>query len=668
MLKKKIFSVVLSAGMMFAGVIPVLAGGALEQIDITGNVPSPIAGHVIGKLVGIKWDARCIPVQYSMNTSLGANIPNPLTPFTPVLTLAAAQAGLQTSFDQWNNLPTSFINMQITGTTNKVTLAGFDMINELTFRTAASFAAIASSPSVSFILDVTLVNGDLLDNDADSDVSSAITVCTDVDNDGDMELPAGFYEAGTIIDNDVQFNTKTTNGLRFTIGDAALDTTTRSVDLNCVATHEFGHSHGLSHTIDNQASDTDGGGTTMFPFIDTGDPADELAQRSLGSDDIAYSSYFYPEGSAASGPAALQPGDVAFSSAYGLITGELKHGVLNQPIAGGSLFAKKWGTNTFVASGFSGTTQVSVSPTGGLFLISPAFNILDGKYVIPVPKGGYAVGAAAVDGQPAAAGNISLTCQIGSAFGQLNFNEEFYNANLELGKEARIGQRKNVPVQAGKVQSGINITTADTINVNNFGARNFIGFTAQAAGSYYAVRVPTSQIQAILTQIDAVNPGKDMLVQAMQFNTSVVDSSVVPVFAEATLTTGTLSGNTATLDLINPLARVNGFIGRDNDFAPFYFEAPQDLGKTIRDGIANGTIQELFMVLRLPTTTPFPGVSNIPPLIGLDGSGSATGLPNDVPIFGFSYLSTNGVTFNKVVNFNFMFSLILSGPVNIPGE
>ncbi|MEK6286263.1 MAG: hypothetical protein AABO57_11020 [Acidobacteriota bacterium] len=140
------------------------------------------------------------------------------------------------------------------------------------------------------------------------------------------------------------------------------------------------------------------------------------------------------------------------------------------------------------------------------------------------------------------------------------------------------------------------------------------------------------------------------------------------MFAEATLTTGTLSGNTATLDLINPLARVNGFIGRDNDFAPFYFEAPQDLGKTIRDGIANGTIQELFMVLRLPTTTPFPGVSNIPPLIGLDGSGSATGLPNDVPIFGFSYLSTNGVTFNKVVNFNFMFSLILSGPVNIPGE
>ena len=30
-----------------------------------------------------------------------------------------------------------------------------------------------------------------------------------------IEFPAGFYKAGTILDNDVQFNVKATNGLRF---------------------------------------------------------------------------------------------------------------------------------------------------------------------------------------------------------------------------------------------------------------------------------------------------------------------------------------------------------------------------------------------------------------------------------------------------------------------
>ena len=33
---------------------------------------------------------------------------------------------------------------------------------------------------------------------------------------------------------------------------------------------------------------------------------------------------------------------------------------------------------------------------------------------------------------------------------------------------------------------------------------------------------------------------------------------------------------------------------------------------------------------------------------------------NDVPIFGTSYTSTDGVTFNRNPNFNYRFSLILS--------
>src|SRR6185503_10667278 len=128
---------------------------------------------------------------------------------------------------------------------------------------------------------------------------------------------------------------------------------------------------------------------------------------------------------------------------YGLIKGSVQHGALNQPVAGASAFAVNWDTGRFVASGFSGTVQVSYNPiTGGLFVIDPSFNIPDGNYVIPVPKGTYAVGVEAMDGNPVAAANVSLTGQIGGIFGQLNFNEEFWNNNLESGQELRIGQRK----------------------------------------------------------------------------------------------------------------------------------------------------------------------------------------------------------------------------------
>lgn len=644
-MKRKIATFCIAISMVFGGAVTTRAGGALETIDITGAGPSPILGHLLARAIGIKWDTRCIPVQYRVNNTLDP-VPNPLGADT--LTVAAASAELQASFDQWNSIRTSFIDMQIVGTTSNLGLVGFNFVNELTFRTAAGFGAIASSPSTSLIQDTTLVDGQLIDSDGDSDVSSAITVATDVDSDGDIEFPAGFYKAGTILDNDVQFNTKDSNGLEFTVDPTPANTVVRSVDLMCVAVHEFGHSFGLSHTPNNQDSATDGNGATMFPLIDTGDPAAELANRDPNIDDIAYASFFYPEGTASSGPPQVRENDIPFSREFGLVTGELRHGVLNQPIAGGSVFGVKRETGEINVSAYSGTTNLSFNPAnGGLFFVpNVAEAILNGNYVLPLPRGSYHVGVEAVDGQPVAANQISFTTQIGNFFGQQNFTEEFFDTK-ESALEKTPGDARAVSAKAAQTTAGINIITNGVFNISNFGALNAIGFINSPAGRTYAVAFPAAQVAAI-------SPGTDFFLHTGLFNTFLVDASVVPVYAQALLTTGVINpDNTATIDMLTPLRSAPLFVGQDGDFAPFFFSNPAGLGQAVRQGISDGSIQNLFLVLQIPTTLPFPGVSAQPPLVGLNTTGT---------IFGLSFLSSDGgVTFTRRTDFNFRFSLVSSG-------
>ena len=226
----------------------------------------------------------------------------------------------------------------------------------------------------------------------------------------------------------------------------------------------------------------------------------------------------------------------------------------------------------------------------------------------------------------------------GAALGQNDFNEQLYDTNNSA---ALPSEAKSIHVNAGQTVDHINITTAKNLNISNYSGLGFYVFGEQVI---YAQRIPGSQIAA-------ANGGQDILIQAAAFHTLPLDPSTVPVFEEAVLATGAVNPDlTATIDLNNPLESTSKFVTQEDDFAPFYFHSPKQLGKTVRAGIATGNIRDLFILLKVGSG-PFPGHSAFPPLIAVDDN------PNPQLL---SYISVdNGHTFFPL-SINYRASLWMS--------
>jgi hypothetical protein len=82
-----------------------------------------------------------------------------------------------------------------------------------------------------------------------------------------------------------------------------------------------------------------------------------------------------------------------------------------------------------------------------------------------------------------------------------------------------------------------------------------------------------------------------------------------------------------------------------------FLRHPRNTGKQLAKGFANGEYDSVFLMLRLPKETPFAGASALPPLIGIS---------NTAPLAGNSYVSDDGVNFQRVNTFDFRFSLSFS--------
>src|SRR6185295_9814210 len=142
-------------------------------------------------------DARCIPMVFRVNNTQDP-VPNPLG--AAFLSVATAKAGIQEAMDQWNQIPTSYMQFQMGADYANAGVRKFDMINEITFRSGAGFVGVSTNIPTRLLETSLFSNGDDIDGDGDSDVSNTISTCTDIDSDGDLEWPAGTYDGGTILD------------------------------------------------------------------------------------------------------------------------------------------------------------------------------------------------------------------------------------------------------------------------------------------------------------------------------------------------------------------------------------------------------------------------------------------------------------------------------------
>ena len=638
-MNKQIISTLGVASLLFASSFS-HAGGNLDTFNFIGVERAPGINSV--EVVPISWDPRCASVEYTLDT-----IP-PNVGTEAEISLEDTFVELQTSLDQWNQIQESFISMNITQVrTIGNGVRSFDFINELTFETPDDFTALASSPSTSLQEDTECLVGDDIDGDGDSDVFdpqvAGRNTCFDFDGDGDIEFPAGFYTAGTIMDNDVQFGA----GVLWSTQEGS----DGAADIQAVATHEFGHSHGLSHTALNQVSNVDGSGSTMFPFIDIGDALAETQTRSLHEDDIAWSAFTYPEGSADTGLAALQDDDIAFASKYAVLTGEvLRDGV---GVVGASVFAETNGSlSERTVTAISGTTLVDELADGTIDVAPPEIATVNGNYQIPLLRGNYNLGVQALDGSPVAGTAVSITAAVGFLNGEQDFSNEFLSTpSQETSNEIEPGRSINVPALPERPFSDLDFVINDELVLTAYEDTDFIG-TGMVVGQsdvVYAVRFSNASV------LETLSTGA--ILTTATINTGVIDPAQVPTFKSAFLTTGRLVADGTVADVNTGFSfrgTQGGFFADSTDDTPIFFNGANGLSNRLFNELIRDPSLDLFVVVE--TENDFiTGASGLPPLVGVDVDG---------PLFGDSFLSLNGGNLEVVETLNFGIQLVFTPSEN----
>jgi len=364
------------------------------------------------------WNVADLPVQFVIN------------PTNSDKSDAIAEATIETAALHWQDIPTSYFTVnphQYTGSAPEVPPAlAFDGQNSAIFdATGANFptaGVIAFTRSITDGTDGHMLDADLVFNDRDFWWSTSASL---------EPAPAG----------------------------------QSSVDLEAVATHEFGHAWGLDHTSVL--------GATMIPFIQN-----DTSQRTLELDDTAGNSTIYPEPD--------------FATTTGTISGTVENGFNGSAIFGAHVEAYLLSDPT---------------PAHEISAISGELTIRNGhgEYTIHgLPPGDYAVAIVPLDGIHTTANDDNF----GGVFNGLDigFEPEFWNGANESanGFTDHPNDFSPVTVAAGGAVTGIDFQTntyAGRVTIAQYGAfENIVTFRNTG---YLAVRFdPPFDVPYNINQVD----------------------------------------------------------------------------------------------------------------------------------------------------------------------
>ncbi|MEM7739990.1 MAG: matrixin family metalloprotease [Pseudomonadota bacterium] len=536
------------------------------------------------------WDKRCAVLDYVFDSS-----------FVPEgLDLDDVEAEIMAAFDAWNANPSSFIQFNFVGSQNipETAFAASNFVNEISF---VVFNGSARSLSSSFIGPADLIAGQDIDNDGDIDVFAPDgednNICQDIDGDGDTDFPAGLYAGGAIFDNDVVLNPEVDWSVNPEDG----------IDLRAVITHEFGHSHGLVHSYINQFSDIDSEEPTMNPFFSP----DQASRRSLSEDDLAWSAYYYPEGSENEGLAAVQAdeGDIAFDEAYDIIKGSVFQG--DQPIVGAAVTAiiSDGAEERRTVMTFSGKNKSLVVagaepiPQGFFSSISfpnPLDAIVNGDFELPVPAGSdVTIDIQSVDGTPYSPGRFSSLTGLASSLGQNNFPEEGYVAGFETAVE--FAPDATSIVYAGTpTAEDIDFVLNDVSVVQNFTA-NPVQDLSNIPTSEVLVAAGTTTLAERFDRqafIDQFVQGR--FLTGTNILTTGTEQTVIPAFTEVSLVTGRLvpgSDGAEQVEIDRVWETNLDAIGQSGDLTPYTFASNLQFNLPLFIRLNNDPSLDLYVLI-----------------------------------------------------------------------